>query len=454
MNELSEKVMTLVIAALIWVRDQVISYETLGQIGGILVAFLAAYGLVQLLLPRLRAVLEGGQFYQRIAPFVEPLYLPLLWLFFVEVAIQIAGQLEFSLYLLRTCSTLLALWMVIRLASNVIRNESLARAITSAAWAIAALNILGLLEPMLEFLDQAAVTFGESRISALGVISGILTLVILIWLALFIARVLEQSLEKVTTLTPSAQVLLGKLAKILLIVIAVLMAISSTGIDLTALAVLGGAIGLGIGFGLQKVVSNLISGVILLLDRSIKPGDVVEVSGSYGWINKLAARYTSVITRDGREILVPNEDMITQPVINWTYSDSRVRRSLPVGVAYSSDLPKAMDLILEAAAETDRVLKYPKPNCLIKSFGDSAIDLELRMWIEDPQNGVSNVASLVYLKIWEKFQQNGVEIPFPQQDTHLVSAPVLNDPKVVAALVKILGGKSDEGAGDAEPKEN
>ena len=159
----------------------------------------------------------------------------------------------------------------------------------------------------------------------------------------------------------------------------------------------------------------------MLLDKSIKPGDVIEISGTYGRINKLAARYTSVISRDGREHLVPNEDIITQPVINWTFSDKKVRRHLPVNVSYDSDLEKAMGLMLEAAIESPRVIKDPKSRVLIKGFGDNGIDLELRIWIRDSENGVSNITSEIYLAIWKKFNAGEIDFPYPQRDIHIVS---------------------------------
>lgn len=212
--------------------------------------------------------------------------------------------------------------------------------------------------------------------------------------------------------------LIGKVIKIFLITFAFLIALNSTGIDLTALAVFGGALGVGLGFGLQKVVSNFISGMILLLDRSIKPGDVIEIGETYGSINSLAARYTSVITRDGTEFLIPNEDMITQQVINWTHSHSNVRRRIPISVAYESDLVRALEILKEAANNHTRVLKYPEPRSLLKGFGDNGVDLELRMWISDPQNGVSNVSSDVMLEIWDKFHEEGIEFPFPQRVIH------------------------------------
>jgi len=155
---------------------------------------------------------------------------------------------------------------------------------------------------------------------------------------------------------------------------------------------------------------------------------VVEVSGTYGRINKLASRYTSVVSRDGREHLVPNEDMITQPVVNWTHSNKQVRRHLPVGISYKSDVDKAIELMLLAADETDRVIRTPEPRVLIKGFGDNSIDLELRIWIMDSENGVSNVASDVYLAVWRQFNEGGIEFPYPQRDLHIVSAKGLQNP--------------------------
>ena len=251
------------------------------------------------------------------------------------------------------------------------------------------------------------------------VIEGLFSLAVLLWLATVCSRVLERRISRLPNLTPSVQVLFSKLLKIVLITIAIVAAIRTVGIDLTAFAVLSGAIGVGIGFGLQKAVSNLISGVMLLLDKSIKPGDVIAVGGTYGWVSSLGARYVSVVTRDGIEHLIPNEDFITQGVENWSYSNSKVRLKIPIGISYKSDVRKAQGLCLDAAAEVSRVVADPPPVCPLKGFGDSSVDLELRIWIEDPQNGVSNVKSEVLLLVWDKFHEHGIEIPFPQRDLHL-----------------------------------
>ncbi|MCK5042052.1 MAG: mechanosensitive ion channel, partial [Sphingomonadales bacterium] len=236
---------------------------------------------------------------------------------------------------------------------------------------------------------------------------------------LFAARLIDVRLKKVDAITPSAQVLIIKVIKIVFVSVAFLIALNSTGIDLTALAVFGGALGVGLGFGLQKVVSNFISGVILLLDNSIKPGDVVQVQDTYGSVNALNARYTSIITRDGTEFLIPNEDMITKQVVNWSHSHTNVRRRIPVCVGYDSDVEKVMAVLVKAATDNNRVLSNPLPQARLMGFGDNGINLELRMWINDPQNGVRNVASEVLLEILNVFRAEGINLPYPQRVVHI-----------------------------------
>ncbi len=223
-------------------------------------------------------------------------------------------------------------------------------------------------------------------------LKGAITLAVLIWIANTGARLVEHRLERLSVLAPAMRVLAGKLTRLVLVVLAVVLALGSIGIDLTAFAVFSGAIGVGVGFGLQKVVSNLVSGVILLLDRSIKPGDVIELDGTYGFVNALNARYAAVTTRDGKEFLIPNEDLITQRVTNWSYSNDLIRLHVKMGISYQSDPHKAIELALEAAREVPRVLAEPPPNCLLVEFGDSSVDLELRFWINDPANGTANRA--------------------------------------------------------------
>jgi len=257
------------------------------------------------------------------------------------------------------------------------------------------------------------------RISPLTLIKALLWLGGAVWVASLGARLIERRVSSSPVLTPSMQVLIAKLSNIVLIAIATVVALSAVGIDLTALTVLTGAVGLGVGFGLQKAVANFVSGLSMLLDRSIKPGDVITVGETFGWVRAMGGRYVSVMTRDGLEYLIPNEDLITKQVVNWSFADNQVRIRAPIGVSYKSDIHKAQQLCVEAASETPRVLVEPKAICHLIGFGENSVDLELRFWINDPRNGIGNVKSDVLLNIWDKFKANCIEFPYPQRDVHL-----------------------------------
>ncbi|MDE0112057.1 MAG: mechanosensitive ion channel, partial [Albidovulum sp.] len=319
----------------------------------------------------------------------------------------------------QSAASLIGAWVVIRLASGFIENEALASAVAWTAWALAALAALGLFGATMKLLDGVGMTFGEVRVSLLTLVEGVLYLGFLLWITLAVSHALERRIKKSRNLAPATQELIAKVLKIILVSLAFLLTIGSLGIDLTTLAVFGGALGIGVGIGLQKVVSNLVSGLLLLLDKSIKPNDVISVGATYGWVESLGARYASVRTRDGIEYLIPNEDLITQRVENWTHSDKAVRLNIPVGVSYASDVRLAMELCKRAARSVERVLADPEPNCLIRGFGENAADLEIRIWIDDPDQGRANVISRVLLGVWDLFKEHEIEIPFPQRDLHL-----------------------------------
>jgi small-conductance mechanosensitive channel len=423
------------LAAWGWVNEQVLVLPNLLQ----LVAVGVALGGAAFAAPRLRKLtsnLAAGSRWRRVADGLHPLVLPLVWLLLVGVAWQAAVLQGWPARILEIAASLLMAWLVITIASRLIRNPVWAQAVAITAWTVAALNILRLLDPTVALLDSFAIQFGAVRISLLTVTKSVFALAVLLWLATVISETLESRLRHSPNLTPSVQVLFGKLLKFSLITIAVLAAISTTGMDLTALAVFGGALGVGIGLGLQRVVANLFSGLILLLDKSIKPGDVVAVAGTYGWVNTLGGRYVSVITRDGIEHLIPNEEFITTRVENWTHSDSRIRLKIPIGVHYKSDVERALEICVECAAKVPRVLNDPAPVCQLRAFGDNAVDLELRLWIGDPMNGINNVRSDTLRAIWKAFHDEGIDIPYPQRDLHLRSAEPLQ--------VSIMG-KADDG---------
>lgn len=278
---------------------------------------------------------------------------------------------------------------------------------------------MGWLDPVTEILDNAAVVAGSVRLSLLVLIKSLIAFGILFWSVRMISTALQRMFQRATGLSPSQRVLFHKFSNIGLYTLATILGLNIAGIDLTALTVFSGALGLGIGFGLQKVFSNLISGLILLLDKSVKPGDVITVGDTFGWVNNLGARCVSVLTRDGKEHLIPNENLVTQQVENWSYSNSHVRLHIPVGVSYNSDLKLVKSLLLQAVTEHPRVLEAPKPDCFLTGFGDSSVDHTLIIWIRDPEGGLMNIKSDIYYRIWDLFKENGVEIPFPQRDVHI-----------------------------------
>ena len=340
------------------------------------------------------------------------------------LATEVSQQVDLLSGLVLRGVTLLSLALaLIHLIAQFVRDATLRKAVIWGGWIIAALAILGWLGPVLTFMDSMAITIGEARLSALSAVQGAGLLIVLIWLSSLTTEVIEGRLSTLPNVTPSARALIGKVLRIALIAIAILVAMTAIGIDITALAVFSGALGVGIGLGLQKVVSNFVSGLVLLADKSIKPGDVIEVGDAYGHINKLGARYVSVITRDAKEYLVPNEELLTTSVINWSFSDRAVRVRLPIGISYKSDVRAAIDLACAAAVDHERVLHFPETKCLLRGFGDSSVDLELRIWIADPENGIGNVSSDVLLRVWDAFHEGGIEFPFPQRDIHIKTVP-------------------------------
>lgn len=322
--------------------------------------------------------------------------------FFVMLAAQLVGA-----------------WVAISIASRLVRNRDLSFTVAVFGWGLAALAIVGLLDPVAKGLDAVGLAVGERRISLLLVVKGLAVFAFLIWLSTVLGSFVEQRLARASDLTPTFQVLIAKFAKALLIVIAVTMTLTAIGIDLTALAVFSGALGLGIGFGLQKVASNLISGVIILIDRSIKPGDVISLGDTFGWIARLQSRYVSVVTRDGVEHLIPNETFISEPVINWSHSSRQIRLEVKFGTSYGDDPHATRAMAVDAVAQLDRVLSNPAPVCHVVGFGDSSIDFVLRFWIDDPQGGITNISGLAYLAIWDVFKERGVSIPFPHRELRM-----------------------------------
>jgi small-conductance mechanosensitive channel len=362
---------------------------------------------------------HGGWVADRLVPLVAPA----AWAAGLWVAVAVAQRLAWPHDIARIAANLLAVWLAIRLAADLIPNRALARLVASAAWLLAALNILHLLEPLAELLDAAAINVGQLRVSVLGIIKGVVSLTILLSAATFVSRLFEQRITRAAELSPRARALFGKLLKITLVTLAVTLALTSVGFDLSTLAILGGAVGVGVGLGLQKAVSNLFAGFLLLLDKSIKPGDVIQVDQTYGWVTSLGARYVAVETRDGTQYLIPNEDIITKQVLNWSHKSTRVRLKVRVRAPLDADLDHVLALMKEAAGRPARILKTPAPNALVLGFGESAVELELRFWITDAPRGVQNVKSEALLEIWRLFRAHGIPVPRPARDVFMHAAP-------------------------------
>ncbi len=319
--------------------------------------------------------------------------------------------------LVATISTAL---LAVVLVARLVRNLFLRRLVTWGLWVYVTLYYLGLVDAVSTFLDGLAIEFGDFRLSALAIIKALVVTGLLFTVARLVSGSASRRIRASADISPSMRVLMVKAVQISLYGAAFFIGLKAVGFDLTGLAVLSGAIGVGLGFGLQKVVSNLVSGVIILLDKSIKPGDVISLGETFGWINSLGARYVSVVTRDGREYLIPNEDLITGQVVNWSHSNDFVRLDINFGTSYDDDPHKVRELAIEAAASVDRVLGDRRPVCHIVGFGDSSVDYLLRFWIEDPTGGLTNIRGNVYLALWDTFKAHGISIPFPQREVTLL----------------------------------
>lgn len=320
-------------------------------------------------------------------------------------------------------SSLFAVRLVIYLLKHVLQPGPLLaaseHAITWVIWTLVAFALLGWLEPLRAALDAVAFSIGSSRFSLLDAVRALFTLLAFLLAAAYVGGLLERRLMATSELSIGMRVGVAKTLRFGLVVLAALLAFNLIGFDLGGLTVFGGALGVGIGFGLQRVASNLISGFILIGDRSIRPGDVITIDDRFGVVKELRARYIVVHDRDGVDTLIPNENIITSQVINWSYADRAVRLKLPVQISYEDNPRRAMELLLETAKAHPRVEKTPAPAARVIAFGENGIDLELRFWIQDPEDGVNNVRSDLYLSIWDAFKAEGITIPYPQRDVHL-----------------------------------
>lgn len=328
--------------------------------------------------------------------------------------------------------TLSGLLLLIRFAVYVVRvslgnrTKGWGNIITLVIWSLLALHVLGWFDPLVQAFDSVGINAGNRRITLWSVIKILFTVGAFIMVAVWMARWVERRLMSMQGLALSMRIGIAKFSQAFLIGLSILLGLNAAGLDLTTLNIFTGALGIGLGFGLQAIAANFVSGFVLLMDRSIKPGDVISFTGTtgtstegFGWVQELRGRYVVVRDRDGVETLVPNQNLITNPVINWSYTDPRVRLKLPVRVSYKSDPEKALELLLKAAEDHPRILNDPKPVARMMGFNDYGFDLELRFWIADPQEGVNNVRSDANRAIWRLFKEHGIIIPIAQREVIL-----------------------------------
>jgi small-conductance mechanosensitive channel len=349
----------------------------------------------------------------------------------------VVGAFNLSPEVIDTCARLMVALVLVRLGVYVLGlllgpnswvriHES---RITLILWCIVAFAALGWLDVIETSLNRISLVPGRSQFSLWALLKGLVVVTAFVIVTSLIARAVERHVMRLDQLAVSTRVGVSKFTYFLLVGLGILLGINAAGVDVTTLNVLTGAIGLGLGFGLQSVASNFVSGFVLLMDKSIKPGDVISftgqtgaAAGNFGWVQELRGRYVVVRDRDGVDTLVPNQNLITTSFINWSYADQRVRLKLPVTVSYDDDPEVALKLLVEAAADHPRILRDPAPVSRLISFEANGMALEIRFWIADPVNGVNNVRSDVNRAIWRIFRAHGVRIPVPQQETRLLDA--------------------------------
>jgi small-conductance mechanosensitive channel len=366
---------------------------------------------------------------------VTPIIVVLMLVLVANSSLQAA---RFDVTLLGAAARLILAYIVVRIGVLIfaasLGNKSWIQnweaRVALLIWLIIAAQYLGWLDPIIETLDSVGIAAGKTRITVWSVLKLLFTLTLFMLAAAWISRWVERRVKKLTNVAMSTRIGISKFANAFLIALSILIGLNAAGVDLTALTVLTGAVGLGLGFGLQSIAANFVSGFVLLMDRSIKPGDVISLSGqagtsteNFGWVQELRGRYVVVRDRDGVEMLVPNQQLISNAVINWSYTDPRIRLKLPIRISYRDDPELALKILLEACDGQARVLRDPPPVSRLMHFSDSGIELELRFWISDPQEGVNNVRSEVNRAIWRLFQEYRITIPMAQREIIVHSAP-------------------------------
>lgn len=359
---------------------------------------------------------------------------PLIALALVLLLRKVLGAMQWEhLSLLYLAGPLLVSWALARILVYILRCvfsnggflSHSERVITATIWGWMVLDITDLADPLIGMLEQVSFRVGKQSLDLWMLIHGGVTICITLLIALWIASLIENRLMTAEQMDGNVRAVLARLAKALLSVIALLCSLTFVGIDVTALSVFSGALAVGLGFGLQKIASNYVSGFIILLDRSIRLGSLISVDDkTNGTITQITTRYTVLRTLSGTEVIIPNEYLVSNIIRNQSFTDTRVRVGLNIQVAYDSDLELAMRLMVEAARQQSRVLADPEPGVLLTTFGENGINLELGYWVADPETGTGGVSSDLGLAIWKSFRENNIRIPFPQREVRVVGGEV------------------------------
>lgn len=335
------------------------------------------------------------------------------------IAVCFAKEIKLQYHLIEIFASIAGASGIAHFIAYTVKSYVLRHMLIPIVWFLAILRILGLHDFVFHALSQASFTLGSLKVSLLSIGEGIVTLLLMVWVAKMCSAFLEKRIMLAGQLTSAQKIIFCKIMKGGLIVIALTIAMHVMGIDFAALTFFSGAFGIGLGFGLQKPISNLVSGIILALDNSIKPGDVMVVGGKRGWINSIGVRHVSIVTDDGVEHLIPNEILMTSQVENWSYSNSNVRIHVSVSIAHTADLHKACSLLMEVVKAHPRILHDPEPSCVLSGFENAGLNLDLRAWINDPIKGITKLQSDILFAAWEKFKQHGIEISLPQLDVYM-----------------------------------
>lgn len=401
-----------------WAEKNLFTLENFFQVLAILIVFLIATqisnGLIKLYKYRVSQEKRN-----RIKYILSVKLKNLVFFLFFSILLSLlsvgAVFFEVKSNLLLASSKIVLAWFIVRVVTSFIQSRYLSRVLAVSIWTVVTLSLFNILNRVTKVLASYSVYLGEVKISLLDVFEFIIIFSILYWVATVILRFADRAINSSRDLSSRQKVLYYKLFKFSVLFLAVLIGLQLAGIDLTTLAIFGGGIGIGIGFGLQKIFSNLISGLILLFDRSIKPGDLIALENTYGIVSGLEARYVAIITRDGKKHLIPNEKLITDKVENWSYRDNLLQLRIPVGVSYDSDLHFVKQILEGVALGNDRVLKKPEPFVFLNDFGNSSVNFELYVWIDDPMNGLLNLKSDILMSVWDKFKEHNIVIPYPHR---------------------------------------